>query len=672
MSSSYSINPKNLSKEIKPADDFSDYVNKKWIDENPIPAEEANWGSYFALRVSVEQQLKEILEEISRKPQEELDANAQKVRNFYRTGMDGEKLTALGDAPLKEFLDAITAIQNISDLSRVIGTLHRSGVDAFWSTSVDQDIKQSEVMAFYIGQGGLDLPDRDYYINDDEKSKAIRAAYLHYAEGVIGAAPLIKSVEPVKVIDIETNLAAASMTRVELRDIEKQYHKMTPSELAALAPKIDWDAYWSGANIAVKPEYIIVCQPKFIEEVGRLFETLPLDSIKDYLCWHVVNGLANFLGEDFDKRAFDFYGRTFAGATEMKPRWRRVLGVVDRMLDEAVGQLYVARHFSESAKMKINNLVDHLIAAYAARIEKLDWMGPETKEKALAKLHAITRKLGYPDKWKDYSALEIGQDSYVQNYIRAYRFEFNRQIGKIGKPVDRTEWYMSPQTVNACYHPVKNEILFPAAYLQPPFFDPDGDISMNYGGVGMAIGHELTHGFDDEGALFDLHGNLVNWWTAEDKARFDAQTAKLAEQFDSYEVLPGLHVNGKLTLGENIADLGGLLIAYDGLKLALEDVASALNTGDGGASANTNINIVPSSTINEFTPYQKFFINYAITECINMREEALRLQVQTNPHSPAPYRVNGPLSDMIEFYEAFDVKKGDALWREEGDRVKIW
>ena len=668
MKYSYTIDPENLSKVIKPADDFSNFVNKKWIDENSIPPEESKWGSFFVLRVLVEQQLKEILEEISRKSEEELDANARKVRNFYRTGMDAEKLAALGDAPLKEFLDMITAIQNMGDLSRTIGVLHRAGVDVFWSASVDQDIKQSEVMAFYLGQGGLDLPDRDYYINDDEKSKAIRAAYLHYTEGMIAAASLIKGVTPAKVIEAETNLATASMTRVELRDIEKQYNKMTPSELAALAPKIDWDAYWGGANVAIKPEYIIVCQPKFIEEVGRLFETLSLDTIKDYLRWHVVNGLANFLGEDFDKRTFDFYGRTFAGATEMKPRWRRVLGVVDRMLDEAVGQLYVERHFSESAKAKINDLVDHLIAAYAARITKLDWMGPETKEKALAKLRAITRKLGYPDKWKDYSALEIGEDSYVQNYIRAYRFEFDRQIGKIGKPVDRTEWYMSPQTVNACYHPVKNEILFPAAYLQPPFFDPDGDFSMNYGGVGMAIGHELTHGFDDEGALFDLHGNLVNWWTPEDKVRFDEQTTKLAEQYDSYEVLPGLHVNGKLTLGENIADLGGLLIAYDGLKLALEDAANIGNVSGDDANAKN----ASASTIDGFTPYQRFFISYAITECINIREEALWLQVQTDPHSPSPYRVNGPLSDMAEFYDAFDVKKGDALWREDGDRVKIW
>lgn len=651
---SYSIDPENLSKDIKPGDDFSGFVNKKWINENPIPPEESEWGSFFVLRVKVQQQLKEIFEELLKKPEEALDLNAKKVRNFYRTGMDVEKLAALGDAPLKEFFDTISAVQNMSDLSRTIGMLHRAGVDVFWSIGVDQDVKKSEVMALYVAQGGLDLPDRDYYLNDDEKSKAIRTSYLHYAEGMIAAASSARGVIPEEFIDVETKLATASMTRVELRDIEKQYNKMTPDELAKLAPKIDWDAYWNGANIMAKPEYVIVCQPKFIEEVGRLFETLSFDTIKNYLRWHVLNGLANFLGEDFDKRVFDFYGRTFAGATEMKPRWRRVLGVVNRMLDEAVGQLYVERHFSESAKTKINNIVDHLIAAYAARIAKLDWMGPETKEKALAKLRAITRKLGYPDKWRDYSALGIGTDSYVENYISAYRFEFDRQAKKIGKPVDRTEWYMSPQTVNACYQPAMNEVLFPAAFLQPPFFDPDADLGANYGGVGMSIGHELTHGFDDQGALFDLHGNLVNWWTPEDKMHFDAQTAKLAEQYDSYEVLPDLHVNGKLTLGENVADLGGLVIAYDALKLALEDVAA------------------DSPAVDNFTPYQRFFINYAITERVNMRDEALRLKVQTDPHSPPPCRVNGPLSDMEEFYEAFDVKKGDALWREEGDRVKIW
>ncbi|MDR3582675.1 MAG: M13 family metallopeptidase [Candidatus Pacebacteria bacterium] len=648
-----------MQNNIKPGDDFFGYVNKEWIDANPIPPEESRWGSFNVLHVEVQRQLKELLEEISKKSQETLDSNARKVRDFYLTGMDADTLAMLGDAPLGEFLDVVAAARSLSDLSRAIGTLHRGGVNVFWSAGVDQDVKKSDTMALYLSQGGLGLPDRDYYLKDDAQSKAIRAGYAAYEEGMIAAAPLVNNVVPAGSVDIETKLAAASMTRVELRDIEKQYNKMTPDELSKLAPKIDWDAYWAGANIAAKPEYIIVCQPKFMEEVERIFETIPLDGIKDYLRWHVLNSLAGFLGEDFEKRIFDFYGRTFAGATEMKPRWRRVLGVVNGMLDEAVGRLYVERHFGEGAKAKIGDLVAHLTVAYAARIAKLDWMGPETKQKALAKLGTVTKKLGYPDKWKDYGALEIGTDSYAANYLRAHRFEFDRQARKIGKPVDRSEWYMSPQTVNACYQPPMNEILFPAAILQPPFFDPNADLGTNFGGIGTVIGHELTHGFDDQGALFDLHGNLSNWWTPEDKARFDAQTTKLAAQYDRYEILPGLHVNGKLTLGENIADLGGLVIAYDGLKLALEDAARA---GNGNTAA-------PAGGL---TPYQRFFTNYAVTERGSIRDEALRLQVQTDPHSPSPCRVNGPLSDMTEFYDAFDVKKGDALWREEGDRVNIW
>ncbi len=660
MSSSYSIDPDAFTKDIRPTDDFFHFVNGKWIAENPIPSEESKWGSFYVLRVEVERQLKEILEELSEKDDAELDANARKVRDFYRTGMDDGKIAALGDAPLKGFLDEIAAIQNSDDLVRTIGRLHRAGVGAFWSAGVDQDAKQSDTMALYLSQGGLGLPDRDYYTNTDEKSAAIRTKYADFADGLIGAAPLVKAAAPSvpAVVDIETRLAAVSMTRVELRDIEKQYNKMTPDELAKIAPNIDWDVYWESVAIP-KPAYCIVCQPKFFEEAGRIFEEVPLDTIKQYLRWHVLNGLANFLGEDFDRRTFDFYGRTFAGATEMKPRWRRVLGVVNAMLDEATGELYGKTHLGEGAKEKIIALVDDLIAAYRARIEALDWMGAETKEKALAKLATVTKKLGYPDKWKDIGALRIGADSYVENYIGAHAFEFDRQMKKIGGPVDRTEWYMSPQTVNACYSPIMNEILFPAAILQPPFFDPDADLGANFGGIGTVIGHELTHGFDDQGALFDLHGNLANWWTADDKTRFDAKTGLLAAQYDRYEPVPGLHVNGKLTLGENIADLGGLVIAHDGLKLALRDADAAA----GGSS---------SVAIGGLTPYQRFFVNYAITERGSIREEALRLQVQTDPHSPSVYRVNGPLSNMPEFYEAFGCKEGDALWRPDGEKVRIW
>jgi putative endopeptidase len=548
-------------------------------------------------------------------------------------------------------------VSDIAGLSPLLGILHRQGISAFWGCGVDQDLKNSEIMALYLGQDGLGLPDRDYYLNDDEKSREIRRKYSIYADQMLSLSGTISAYRPLSKIftDIETRLAKASMTQVELRDIEKQYNKMTAAELGAISPHVDWSKYFEAMHMPT-PEYMIICQPEFIKAVDAIFEEITLEDLKAYARWHVLNGTARFLSEEFSKEVFDFYGRTFGGATEMKPRWRRVLGVVDNMLDEAVGQLYVKKHFSEAAKEKVKDLVEHLVAAYKVRIENLDWMSAETKQKALTKLSAVTKKLGYPNKWKDFSALEIGTDSYLQNYVRAHIFEFDRRMKMIAKPVDRTEWHSSPQTVNAFYSPAMNEILFPAAILQPPFFYQDIDDAMNFGGIGTFIGHELTHGFDDQGALFDASGNLQNWWTKEDKERFDKKTAHLAEQFDAYEPLPGLHVNGKLTLGENIADLGGLFIAYDGLILAL-----------GGKEAAAKMPLIEG-----MKPFQRFFKNLAIAERVNIREEALRTQIQTDPHSPGIYRVNGPLSNMTEFYEAFDVKSGDGLYREEPDRVKIW
>lgn len=641
----------------RPADDFFTFINGKWMEENPIPPEEAKWGSFFSLRVEVEKQLKAILDEIVTKKDAELDDNARKVRDFYRSGMDMETLESVKDAPLKDFFTMIDAVSDVAGLSGLLGTLHRQGVGVFWDCSVEQDLKRSGIMALYIGQDGLSLPDRDYYVKEDEKSREIRMKYETYADKMLSLSAAIAAYAPVPkiFIDIETRLARASMTRVELRDVEKQYNKMTPGELSAITPHVNWNDYFRAIHASI-PEYIIVCQPEFMRAVDDVFVNVPLGDIKAYLRWRVLNSLATFLSEAFAKENFEFYGRTFSGSTEMKPRWRRVLNVVNYMLDEAMGELYVKKHFSEEAKEKINDLVDHLMVAYRSRIQKLDWMSAETKQKALAKLSAVTKKLGYPDKWKDIGALTIVADSYMQNYIQAHIFEFDRKTKKIGTPVDRTEWYMMPQEVNACYHPVMNEVLFPAAILQPPFFDPHIDDAMNYGGVGTFIGHELTHGFDDQGALFDADGNLQNWWTEEDRKRFDERTARLAEQFDAYEPLPGLHVNGKLTLGENIADLGGLVIAYDGLMLAL-----------GGAEK-----AATAPLIEGMTPIQRFFKNLAIAERVNIREEALRTQIQTDPHSPGIYRVNGPLSNMPEFYAAYGVKPGDKLYREESDRVKIW
>lgn len=659
-----SIDPKNFDTSIRPADDFYKYANGRWLAANPIPADESRWGEFDILGLEVEQNLKKILDELAAvEPMagEPLDNDGQRIRDFYATGMDVEKRNQMGIEPLAELFARIDAVANLDDLAAAIGYSQRQGARAWWSPSSEQDEKQSEIVALHLYQGGLGLPDRDYYLNDDEKSRKIRADYLEYMKTMLVHIPGTSSSDADDILALETELARASMTRVECRDVEKLYNKMAIAELAVLTPRINWQKYFEA--IGVRPAYVIVGQPKFFAEVDRLFETLPLDAIKTYLRWHVLNSFSMFLAEGLERQNFDFYARTFRGAKEMKPLWRRVLGVVDGSLDEMLGKLYVARHFSEGAKKKINELVDHLAAAYRARIERLDWMSPETKQKAVEKLIAVSRKLGYPDVWKDMSALEVHVDSYAQNVMRAHAFEFDRKMREVGGPVNRDEWFMSPQMVNAYYQPPLNEVAFPAAILQPPFFDPAADDALNFGGIGTVIGHELTHGLDDQGALFDAQGNLSNWWTPEDKARFDARAAHLAEQFDKYEPLPGAHINGKLTLGENIADLGGILIALDGLKLALAEKAAS---GDAGAAAAAN------APIDGFTPLQRFFINYAVTERGHTREELIRLRLQIDPHSPGEFRVNGPLSNLPEFYGAFSVKQGDKLWREEGDRVSIW
>ena len=646
------INPDDLDHAVRPGDDFFGYVNNIWIRKNPIPANEARWGTFYVLRYEVEEQIKKIFEGLVATPAGKLDDSGKKVKYFYESGMDVDHVNAEGDAPLAPLLNAVNGIHDVNDLVRTIGFLHRRGIGVFWAPSPEPDAKSSDRTALYFSQAGLSLPDRDYYVNADEKSVAIRKRYADYAALMLAHSSIAADAQQFsKINDIEKTLAKHSMTRVELRDFEKQYNKMSWEELSKRAPHIDWNIYCEAIAIR-KPEFVIVCQPEFMAAVSELFQSVPLESLKAYLRWQVLNAMSNFLSEDFAHRSFEFYGKTFGGATEIKPRWRRVLNVVNGMLDQAVAKLYVERHFSAAAKTRVNQLVDHLTEAYRARIKRLDWMSDATKEKALTKLNAISRKLGYPDVWRDISALTIVPGAYLENRLNAHIFEFDRQMKKIGKPVDRSEWLISPQTVNAFYLGLQNEIDFPAAILQPPFFYPDGDDAVNFGGIGMAIGHELTHGFDDEGSRFDANGNLTNWWTEDDRARFDKLTARLAAQFDAYELLPGLRVNGKLTLGENIADLGGLLIAYDGLTLALKEN--------------------PVGAIDGFTPFERFFISYAITERSVAREEALRTQVQTDPHTPAPYRVNGPLPNMDEFYEAFDCKPGDALWRDPKDRVKIW
>jgi putative endopeptidase len=650
-----SIDPNEFEKSIRPADDFFGYVNAQWIKKNPIPPEELSWGSFDVLWVNVERQLKEILDEISGREQfsdKPEDVDAKKVRDFYHAAMDMAQRDNLGVTPLAELFLEVDTVPDIKTLARVVGVLHRIGAGGLWSPFVEQDEKQSEVMTLHLWQGGLGLPDRDYYLNDDEKSKKIRADYILYIKDLWAMAQLPDAeATSASVMEIETRLAKASLTRVELRDVERMYNKITIAEFTKLAPAVAIADYFAGIQITA-PQYAIVGQPKFFEEIGKILADTSLDTLKIYLKWHVLNSFAPYLSGAIERRRFDFYAPAFSGAKEMKPLWRRALQATDQALEELLGKLYVAKYFSEDAKKKINDLVERLVIAYRARIEKLDWMSPETKKKALEKLGTVNRKLGYPDAWKDYSALVVKEDSFAENVMKAHALEFDRKMRQVGGPVDRGEWLMSPQTVNAYYMPPMNDIVFPAAILQPPFFDPLADDAINFGGIGSVIGHELTHGFDDQGSRFDASGNLNEWWTADDKKQFDAKGSQLAEQFDKYEPVPGVHVNGKLTLGENIADLGGLLIAYDGLKLKGKNDASNLIDG--------------------LTPEQRFFINYAVTERGHAREELLRLRLQVDPHSPSEFRVNGPVSNIGEFYEAFDTKEGDKLWRKPEDRARIW
>ncbi len=651
----HSINPNDFDATVKSTDDFFRFVNGPWAKNNPIPPEESRWGSFDVLRREAEEQLKLILEEVSQMKDAPQGSEEQKIRDFCLTAMDVPKCNRLGTVPLSELFMMIDGVGDFGALARAIGQLHRSGISVFWGSSPEQDEKQSDVVALHLHQDGLSLPDRDYYVNEDEKSKEIRSKYMDYARGMLRQAEMEVTLDgrmAEVVMGIEVRLAKHSWTRVELRDVEKQYNKMTPEKLATLTPNIVWRDYFAGA-VTTAPDYFIVGQPGFLEEVSRMFADTPIEDLKKYLRWHVLNGMTSYLGEEFEKRSFDFYACTFRGVTEMKPRWRRVLNIMNVLLDEMLGKLYVKKHFGEDAKKKVNALVDQLVVAYRARIEKLDWMGEETKKKALEKLASFSRKLGYPDVWRDFSRLEVGTESYVDNYLRTAAFEFDRQMAKVGKPVIRTEWLMPPQMVNAYYMPPMNEIAFPAAILQPPFFDPAADDAVNFGGIGSVIGHELTHGFDDQGSQFDAHGNLANWWTEDDRKRFNEKTARLVAQYDAYEPVPGVHVNGKLTLGENIADLGGLVIAYDAMKIAAA-----------GKS--------PVEKIDGMTPEQRFFANYAITERGHMREEEMRMRLQTDPHSPSEFRVNGAASNLDEFYKAFDCKKGDKLWREPGERVKIW
>jgi putative endopeptidase len=645
---------RELRPDIRPQDDYFHHVNQAWIDANPIPAVESRWGTFIELRFKVEKQLKTIVEELDGKKALAEGSPEQMVRDLYRSGMDMKRRNELGASPLKPVLALADKVKKAEDLTPVIAKLHRIGVGALFGSGIDQDSKQSDRYRLHLFQDGLGMPDREYYLKDDEESVRVRGAYETHIQKLfmlLGYGKKDAAQACGTVLAMETALARASMKKEDRRDPEKTYNRYTPGKLRKLAPSIDWARYLTGIG-AAGADPIIVGQPDFMSGVEKLLATTPLEDVRTYLRFHIANDLSGLLSDAFIKQSFSFYGTVLSGTKTMRPLWRRVLSSVNGSLGEVLGQVYVDRHFPPAAKQRMLEVVEDLFTAYEARLRSLDWMGPATKRKALAKLGALTRKIGYPDKWRSYKGLKIDPADYFGNILRSAEYEHRREVRKLPKPIDLGEWFMYPQTVNAYFAPNMNDIVFPAAILQPPFFDLHADDAINYGCIGMVIAHEMTHGFDDEGSKFDAKGNLKQWWTDDDRKRFEAKAKKVEKQFNQYEVADGVKVNGKLTLGENIADLGGLSIAYDAYQLQLA------RTG--------------RKDIDGLTPEQRFFIAFTLFEREHSRPEHQKLQVLNDPHSPGIFRIHGPLSNFTPFYEAYGVKKGDALYRPPKDREMVW
>lgn len=648
------IDPANMDTTVRPGDDFFEYANGGWLKTAVIPGDKTRWGSFDELADRTNRAVRELLEGVSAKNNAQKGTKEYNVANFYKSGMDSANINKIGINAIKPELDQIKAITNHEQLLDVIVSLTKKGVPTVFGAYVGPDDREVTKIIAQFGQAGLGLPSKDYYTDKDEKSAANREAYKKLIQDYLkmsGQDEATAAKNAAAVFNIENKLAAASMYPAEMRDPQKLYNKFSLADINKKTPNIDWVKLFDKLSFKGQ-DSLLVSNPKYYSVLSAELKATPIEDWKQYLSFHLLSDMSAYIGDAAEQLSFKFYGQTLSGQKEMKPRWERVMGIINHSVGDQLGELYVEKNFKPEAKEKMKTLVKNLQEAFGERIKGLDWMSDVTKEKALIKLKSFVEKIGYPDKWKNYSGLEIVPDNYAQNVLKANEFAYNTEIAKFGKPVDRTEWFMTPNTVNAYYNPAFNEIVFPAAILQFPFFDFNADDAINYGGIGAVIGHEMTHGFDDQGAQYAADGNLKNWWTPEDEKKFKEKTAVLVKQFNAYTVLDSVHVNGELTLGENIADLGGLAIAYQAFK----------KTKQGQSE----------EKIDGFTPDQRFFMSWAqIWRGKATKERSLQL-IKIDPHSPGVWRANGPLSNFEPFYKAFNVKEGDKMYRPDAERAKIW
>ena len=645
---------------VNPKQDFYRFANGSWLENTEIPGDEGRWGGFPELREKNDNIMLDIMQSAAENPEFKEGSDERKALDFFAVGMDSVLAERAGVGVLSDWMAKINGMETKDDLQSIIADMHRSGYGPFNGVSAFPNLMNSKVNSLYVVAGGLGLPNRDYYTKTDKKSVEIREKYVNHIQRMLSLANVPGDTEAMakNIMSIENRLALASLTPIEARNIPALYNPYPIGQLPEVMPQMNWNEYFSSIGVDLsKVDTVIVTEPKFLKEMGAVMDEVPLEDIKAYLTWNVVNQAGSFLNNEVVQTNFDFYGKVIQGTEEMRPRKERVLSTTNGVIGEAIGKVYVAETFPPEAKRKAEEMVGYLKKAFEKRINNLEWMSDSSKQQALKKLANMTVKIGYPNKWKDYSELKVESSgekySFFNNMENAWKWQFADNIKDVGEPVDKEEWNMNPQTVNAYFNPLNNEIVFPAAILQPPFYNYTADEAVNYGGMGAVIGHEISHGFDDQGSRFDWEGNMVNWWTEDDRSQFDERAAKLVAQFDRYEALDSVFVQGKLTLGENIGDLGGLNAAYDALQMYLED---------NGRPA----------LIDGFTPEQRFFISWATIWRTKYRDEYLRTQVLTDPHSPGMFRAVGPITNMETFYEAFNIQEGDELWLPEEERVKIW